>query len=322
MANLNVAILGPEGYAKSLGKPGTTSDITLYNLKREDDTVTFIEPTRYPEKIAPLFYAVSLADLAILVVEEIGPAFGECVLMLGCAEVRSGLIILKNYLSREEVAPLLKGTLLEAYDFIEDDAGTLREILLEKAATKTGPVHPETISSGAVPVDHAFPVKGIGTVVLGMVSRGIVRRHDTLRILPGPGTAQVRSIQKHDDDAALASPGDRVGLALKGVEADQLTRGDVLTNDPEITSSATITGRAVLVKYWPTQLKEGMVLYIGHWMQFLPSKVAYVNNAGDWRRPELTLRLERELVYPPGAKAILHYLEGGKLRVVGSISIS
>ena len=108
MANLNVAILGPEGYAKSLGKPGTTSDITLYNLKRDDDTVTFIEPTRYPEKIAPLFYAVSLADLAILVVEEIGPAFGECVLMLGCAEVRSGLIILKNYISREEVAPLLQ----------------------------------------------------------------------------------------------------------------------------------------------------------------------------------------------------------------------
>jgi selenocysteine-specific translation elongation factor len=322
MANLNVAILGPEGYAKSLGKPGTTSDITLYNLKREDDTVTFVEPTRYPEKLAPLFYAVSLADLAILVVEEIGPVFGECVLMLGCAEVRAGLIILKNYISREEVAPLLKGTLLESYDFVEDDPGTLREILLEKAAAKTGPAHPETIASGAVPVDHAFPVKGIGTVVLGMVSRGVVRRHDTMHILPGPGTAQVRSIQKHDDDAVLAFQGDRVGLALKGVEADQLTRGDVLTNDPDITSSATITGRGALVKYWPNQLKEGMVLYIGHWMQFLPSKVAYVNNAGDWRRPELTLRLERELVYLPGASAVLHYLEGGKLRVVGTISIS
>ena len=155
-----------------------------------------------------------------------------------------------------------------------------------------------------------------------MVSTGVVRRHDTMRILPGSLSAQIRSIQKHDDDAVLAFQGDRVGLALKGVEADQLTRGDVLTNDPAITSSATINGRGMLVKYWPSQLKEGMVLYIGHWMQFLPSKVAYINNAGDWRRPELTLRLERELIYPPGAKAVLHYLEGGKLRVVGTITIS
>ncbi|MDD1719453.1 MAG: elongation factor Tu, partial [Methanoregulaceae archaeon] len=171
MANLNVAILGPEGYAKSLGKPGTTSDITLYNLKREDDTVTFIEPTRYPEKLAPLFYAVSLADLAILVVEEIGPAFGECVLMLNCAGVPSGLIILKNYIGHEEIAPLLKDTLLESYRYVEDDPGTLREMLLELAAAKTVPDHIDTLRTGAVPVDHAFPVKGIGTVVLGMVSR-------------------------------------------------------------------------------------------------------------------------------------------------------
>jgi selenocysteine-specific translation elongation factor len=322
MANLNVAILGPEGYAKNLGKPGTTSDITLYNLKRGDDTVTFIEPTRYPEKLAPLFYAVSMADLAILVVEEIGPVFGECVLMLGCAEIRAGLVILKNYISREDVAPLLKGTVLESYEFAEDDPGTLREMLLEKAALNTGPANSEAITTGAVPVDHAYPVRGIGTVALGMVSLGAVRRHDTLHILPGTSSAQIRSIQKNDDDAVFAFRGDRVGLALKGVEADELTRGDVLTNDPAVTSSATITGRGALVKYWPNQLKEGMVLYIGHWMQFLPLKIAYVNNAGDWRRPELTLRLERELVYPPGAKAVLHYLEGGKLRVVGTISIS
>ena len=138
MANLNVAILGPEGYAKNLGKPGTTSDITLYNLKREDDTVTFIEPTRYPEKLAPLFFAVSLADLAILVVEEIGPVFGECILMLDCAELRSGLIILKNYITREEVTPLLKGTVLESYEFVEDDLGALRGMLLEKASAKKG----------------------------------------------------------------------------------------------------------------------------------------------------------------------------------------
>ncbi|NLN08770.1 MAG: elongation factor Tu, partial [Methanoculleus thermophilus] len=66
MGNLNVAVLGPAGYAKDLGKKGTTSDITFYNLKKGEDTVTFIEPTRYPERLAPLFYAVSLADVALV----------------------------------------------------------------------------------------------------------------------------------------------------------------------------------------------------------------------------------------------------------------
>jgi hypothetical protein len=43
---------------------------------------------------------------------------------------------------------------------------------------------------------------------------------------------------------------------------------------------------------------------------------------GDWRMPTLTLTMEKALVYPLGARVVLHYLEGGKLRVVGSLIIS
>ena len=53
MGNLVVAVLGAVGYANSLGKKGTDTDITLYDLKKGEDTVTFIEPTRYPERLAP-----------------------------------------------------------------------------------------------------------------------------------------------------------------------------------------------------------------------------------------------------------------------------
>jgi selenocysteine-specific translation elongation factor len=82
MGNLNVAVLGPAGYAKDLGKKGTESDITFYNLKKGEDTVTIIEPTRYPERLAPLFYAVSMADAALVVLSSITPTLGEWVLML------------------------------------------------------------------------------------------------------------------------------------------------------------------------------------------------------------------------------------------------
>ena len=55
MGNLTVVTLGAAEYANRLGKKGTASDITVYNLKKGEETVSFIEPTRYPERLAPLF---------------------------------------------------------------------------------------------------------------------------------------------------------------------------------------------------------------------------------------------------------------------------
>ena len=322
MSNLTVAILAPPDYAKDLGKKGTTSDITFYNLKKGEATVTFIEPTRYPEKLSSLFYAVSMADHVILVVDEINATFGECVLMLQCAGKAHGYLILKNYLSPDQIAPLIKGTVLEHYEVLEEDMLGIREKMLGIAMKQTAhqKVH-EGSGKGVVPVDAHFNVKGVGVVVLGSVAQGIIKKHDTLKLLPTTKSAQIRSIQKHDEDADTAVNGDRVGLALKNIESEDLDRGFVLTNDPAVQFATTVTGKAQLVKYWPAPLKEGMVLYAGHWMQFLPIRLEKTVVEGDWRMPTLTLTMEKDLVYTPGARIVLHYLEGGKLRVVGSMII-
>ncbi|MGD0079319.1 MAG: EF-Tu/IF-2/RF-3 family GTPase [Methanoregula sp.] len=320
MSNLTVAIIAPPDYSKDLGKKGTASDITFYNLKKGDATVTFIEPTRYPEKLSSLFYSISLADRVILVVDEINASFGECVLMLQCAGKSAGYLILKNYISPDQIAPLIKGTVLEHYELMEEDMVGIREKLLDMTVKKTHHQKEKTSGgNGVVPIDHYFNVKGVGVVALACMAQGTIKKHDLLKVLPTEKTAQVRSIQKHDDDADTAVAGDRVGLALKNIESEDLDRGYVLTNDPSIKYSNTITGKAQLVKYWPAPLKEGMVLYAGHWMQFLPTRLESVVVESDWRMPILTLYSEKALVYPPGARVALHYLEGGKLRVVGSL---
>ncbi|MDD1690836.1 MAG: elongation factor Tu [Methanoregula sp.] len=322
MSNHTVAVLAPPDYAKDLGKKGTTSDITFYNLKKGEATVTFIEPTRYPEKLSSLFYAVSLADRVILVVDEINATFGECVLMLQSAGKSDGWLILKNYISPDQIAPLIKGTVLEHYEVLEEDMVGLREKMLEISTKQTAhqKAH-ETAGKGVVPVDAHFNVKGVGVVVLGSVAQGSIKKHDTLKLLPTEKTAQIRSIQKHDDDAESAVTGDRVGLALKNIESEDLDRGFVLTTDPAVRHATTVSGKAQLVKYWPAPLKEGMVLYAGHWMQFLPTRLEKTVVEGDWRMPVLTLSMEKALVYLPGSRVVLHYLEGGKLRVVGSMII-
>ena len=318
MPNLNIAYLGPEDLVKELGKKGTSTDITFYNMKKGGVTLTIIEPSRYPEKLSSLFYTASLADLAVLVIDALSAKLGEIILMLNAAGVKDGVFILRNYLDKGQIAPLIRGTVLEQYTELPDDPVVLREWLWNRAGEQKSARNTE---KGSVPIDHHFNVKGIGTVILGCVQEGTIRRHDQLTVHPLGKQAQIRSIQMHDDDAEEASAGDRVGLALKGIEADDLDRGFVLSSDPRIISSLKITGTADIIPYWPQPLKEQMVLYAGHWMQFLPCRVSAVRDAGDFRKPTLTLEFERELIYLPGSIIILHYLESEKLRIVGTITI-
>jgi len=323
MGNVTVALLGSLEYGGSLGKKGTSTDITFYNLKKGEATVTLIEPTRYPERLAPLFYAVSLSKKAIVVVDEINAAFGECLVMLQCADIKSGYMILRNYIPKEKIEPFIKGTSLEKFEFITDDPALLREQLLAEAAKQKPPeVSVGQQIVGVVPVDHAFNVKGVGVVILGVVSSGIVQKHAMLNVLPGGKTAQVRSIQKHDDEFDVAGEGDRVGLALKNVEVEDLDRGTVLTNDPSIKTASKLETHASLVKYWQVPIKQGMVMHIGHWTQFITAKVDAVSDKGDWRKPTLTLTLDKPLVYRPNDKAVLMYLEGAKLRVAGTVELT
>lgn len=322
MGNITVAIIGALDYGNNLAKKGTSTDITLYNVKKGEDTVTFIEPTRYPERLAPLFYSCALAKKAIVIVDEINATFGECLVMLQCSDIKSGYFVLRNYIPKEKIEPLIKGTSLENFEIVNDDPNQIREkLLLEAAQQKTVETAAGQQAVGTVPVDHAFNVKGVGVVILGIVVYGMVQKHGTLNVLPAAKTAQIRSIQKHDDEFDIAVEGDRVGLALKNVEVEDLDRGTVLTNDPSIKTASTLKAQASLIKYWQTPIKQGMVVHVGHWTQFITAKVDAATDAGDWRKPNLTLTLDKSIVYRPNDKAVLMYLDGAKLRVAGTLNL-
>ncbi|HUK84368.1 MAG TPA: EF-Tu/IF-2/RF-3 family GTPase [Candidatus Acidoferrum sp.] len=321
MGNITVAVIGALGYSASIGKKGTSTDITFYNIKKGEDTVTLIEPERYPERLAPLFFAVSLSKEAVVVVDQIDATFGECLVMLQCANITKGYFILRNYIPKEKVEPLIKGTSLEKYDFLSDDSMALREKLLLEAANQKPTETSSGAAYGTVPVDHAFNVKGVGVVILGVVTSGIIQKHASLNVFPGGKTAQVRSIQKHDDEFDVAGEGDRVGLALKNIEVEDLDRGAVLTNDPSIKTISKLETHASLVKYWQMPIKQGMVMHVGHWTQFITAKVEAVSEGADLKKPTLTLTFEKPITYHPNDKAVLMYLEGAKLRVAGTVAL-
>lgn len=317
MGNLNIAVLGSKEFAGNIGKKGTVTDMSFYDFKSGTDSFTLIEPSKYPEKLSSLFYSVAMSEFAILVVDKIDSFLGETIVMTDSLGISRGWIVLRNYIQPEQLKPLLVGTCLEGYEYKEDDPIKMREelIALAKAESKA----PGEGSCGSCPVDSHFNVKGVGTVILGSVIDGWFRKHDKMRVLPINREVILKSIQKHDLDAEDGVKGDHVGLALRGIESDELDRGFVVTTDSSVKKSRKIDGQVSLVKYWPSPLKEGMVMHIGHWMQMVPCRIASVDDGSDFRIAKISMELESDMIHKPGDKATIMYLEGGKLRVAGSI---
>lgn len=319
MGNLNVVVAGSNNFAADVGKKGTVTDMTFFEIKKGTDSVTLIEPTKYPDKLSSLFYAVSMAEYAILVVEKIDNFLGETIVMIDSLGIDKGWIVLRNYIQPEQLKPLLAGTCLAGYQPLEDDAIATREMLIELACNTKKTAGDGTC--GSCPIDSHFNVKGVGTVVLGSVIDGYFKVHDKMQIFPLKREVILKSIQKHDVDAQDGIKGDHVGLALRGIESDELDRGFVATTDPSVKMSKKVSVKANLVKFWPNPIKEGMVMHIGHWMQMVPCRVTSVSDDGDFRAPKLELDLEDNIIHKPGDKALMMYLEGGKLRVVGSFNL-
>ena len=316
MGNLNVAVLGAVGYAGEIGKKGTVTDVTFFNLKQGDDSVTLIEATKYPEKLSSLFYSTAMSEFVILVVDKIDSNLGETILMADAFGLSRGWIVLRNYIQEEQIKPLIADTSLESFTFVADDPIKLRGDILAEAAKLVHKVDGE--SCGSIPVDSHFNVKGVGTVVLGSVIDGFVKKHDKLRIVPLEETVVLKSIQKHDIDSDFGAKGDHVGIALRGIESERLDRGYVLTTDNSVKISRSVKSQARLVKYWPAPIKDGMVMHIGHWMQMIPCRIMKVDNGNDFKTATVELELDSDMIHKPGDTAVMMYLEGGKLRIVGS----
>ena len=77
-------------------------------------------------------------------------------------------------------------------------------------------------------VDRVFTLRGIGTVATGTLWSGSVGEGDSLRAEPAGLNVRVRSVQVHDRPVERADAGQRVAVALPGVERSDLRRGDAL----------------------------------------------------------------------------------------------
>lgn len=74
-------------------------------------------------------------------------------------------------------------------------------------------------------IDRCFTLKGAGTVVTGTAFSGELRVGDSLLLSPPATPVRVRSLRVHDAPAERGGAGQRIALALAGVDRDAVERG-------------------------------------------------------------------------------------------------
>jgi len=80
-----------------------------------------------------------------------------------------------------------------------------------------------------IPVSEKY--KDMGTIAVGKVESGHIRKGDTLLLMPNRDEVEVAAIYNEmEEEGAIAVSGDNVRIRLRGVEDDDISPGFVLTS--------------------------------------------------------------------------------------------
>lgn len=109
----------------------------------------------------------------------------------------------------------------------------LRVALVQLRDRALAAPHVPASSRSRLGIDRVFTVKGRGLVVTGTLRGGALARNATVRLVPGDRDVRARELQVHGRAVERAGPG-RTAVNLAGVDAAELHRGVVLTDDPAV----------------------------------------------------------------------------------------
>lgn len=305
--SINFVVLGDSSIAAQLGKKGTATDLVIHDRKTAETVYTWTVPNTFPEKIQSLMQAANIAEYAILNVGKLDKFLGEQVMALDSVGLTDGFVLHSYEVDREKLKTLLKGTLLVNYKFVDSIDQLRQEMAKLKPKSAEGPV--------MIPVDHAFDVKGVGTVALGVVKQGTVKVYDELTLLPGKKNILIKSIQMHDDPAESSSSPARVGLAIKGPGADDISRGDVIcAPDVVRVSSGTIAVKFAKSPFFKGDLPENHTYMVSVGMQVKSAKVKLEGET-------LQVTPEKPIAYQQGQTLVLLKPDNPGTRIAGKGSM-
>ena len=78
-----------------------------------------------------------------------------------------------------------------------------------------------------IPVQDVYTITGVGTVPVGRVETGTIKRGDKVVFNPEGNAGEVKSIEMHHEEIDEAVPGDNIGWNVRGIGKNDIRRGDV-----------------------------------------------------------------------------------------------
>jgi elongation factor Tu len=158
--------------------------------------------------------------------------------------------LLTSYQFPGDKIPIIKGSALKA---IEGDAelGVKPIEELMKAVDETIP-QPERPKDKPflMPIEDVFSISGRGTVVTGRVEQGIVNTNDELEIVGLRDTQKTvcTGVEMFRKLLDTGEAGDNIGALLRGIDRDQVERGQVLAKPGSIKPHTKFEAQAYILK--------------------------------------------------------------------------
>ncbi len=146
-------------------------------------------------------------------------------------------------------APIIKGSATKA---LEGDAASEDAIMELVAALDSYIDEPkrELDKPFLMPIEDVFSIKGRGTVATGRIEQGVIKINDPVEIVGIKATqaSVVTGIEAFKKNLDQGQAGDNAGLLLRGIEREQIERGQVVVKPGSLTPHTQFDAEVYILK--------------------------------------------------------------------------
>jgi elongation factor Tu len=146
-------------------------------------------------------------------------------------------------------APIVKGSATKALDGDAENEEAIMELV--KALDEYVPEPTRDLDKPfLMPIEDVFSIKGRGTVATGRIEQGIIKLNDPIEIVgvKATQTSTVTGIEAFKKNLDQGQAGDNAGLLLRGIEREQIERGQVIAKPGSVTPHTEFDAEVYILK--------------------------------------------------------------------------
>jgi elongation factor Tu len=149
----------------------------------------------------------------------------------------------------DEDAPIIKGSATKALEGDEAAEDAIMELVQALDDYMPQPVR-DLDKPFLMPIEDVFSIKGRGTVATGRIETGIININDPVEIVGVKATQSsvVTGIEAFKKNLDRGQAGDNAGLLLRGIEREQIERGQVIVKPGSITPHTEFEAEVYILK--------------------------------------------------------------------------